>query len=41
MENILHDFNEKVISLVINCLKNFALLTRKYKHDNIMLEEKL
>lgn len=22
MENILHDFNEKVISLVANCLKN-------------------
>ena len=22
MENILHDFNEKVISLVGNCLKN-------------------
>ncbi len=22
MENILHDFNEKVITLVANCLKN-------------------
>lgn len=22
MENILHDFNEKVISLIANCLKN-------------------
>ena len=31
MENILHDFNEKVISLVAKCLKNSLTSNEKVK----------